>query len=228
MFLLKLTKLFVLELPPDKINEGDRHPFSDGGWPSPRPRPSLGTPAGSSPVAAGALAPGAGANIPQPAQASSHLTQPGCSQPSQLPPALWVRAGYLHHGSDNSLVLQFDTSQLGSYVCHPPKYLSIFPWRVAWWGVPSTALPLLLSSTDIVGMTCYLPSKSPWYAVFFVKASWWGGVLHQDNVRSKAALLPAGASAVVLNQPCPICKAACVTQKYLAVLHTSGFYVCTA
>lgn len=85
------------------------------------------------------------------------------------------------------------------------------------------ALPLFLSSTDIVGMTCYLPSKSPWYVVFFVKASWWGDVLHQDNVKSKAALLPAGVRAVVLNQPRPVCKAACVTQKYLAILHTSGF-----
>jgi len=87
VFLFRLMKRFVSEQSPDKINGGDRHPFSESVGP---PDPEAPSDPGD---ADGALAPDPGANVPQAEKASRHLTQPGCSQPSQLPPALWLRAG---------------------------------------------------------------------------------------------------------------------------------------
>lgn len=178
-----------------------------------RPR----TPAGAFPPAGGALAPDPGANVPQPEKASSHLTQPGCSQPSRLPPALWLRAGDLYHNSDHSLV-QPNTSQWGSQVCHPPKYPSIFPWRVTQGEEHLLQLFLSFSPALILQGWLAVYPANPCGMWFALGRRAGGRVRSAGTARSsEGALLPAGAGAVVLNWPYPLCKRASLIPNYLAV-----------
>lgn len=218
--LFRLVKCFVSEQSPDKINEGDRRPFSEGVWPTPRPHPTPGWR-----LSSGCGDFGSRSDVPQADKASSLLTQPGCSQPSRLPLALWLQAGYLCHHSDNSLVWS-NTSELGSCGCHPSKYPSVLLWRNTRGEETLLQLFLFLSPAP---MGRWLVDPADPCGMWVALGRQAGGRVCSTGTRWswEGALLPAGAGALGLNQPYHLCRWASLIQNYLVVCILLVF-VCTA
>lgn len=181
-FLFRLTKRFVSEQSPDKINEGDRRPFSESVWPAPRPRPT--------PEDAGwSLSTGRGGLWLR----TRELTCLSLKKQAAVWPNLVALSlhGFLQpFDSELEISITIQTTLWDSLI-HLSKGLrcvtlpnSRASSRGGLHKVRSTyysSSSLSLASADIAGVTRCLPSKSLRYVVCFGKASRWKGALHRDG-----------------------------------------------
>lgn len=218
-FLFRLTKRFVSEQSPDKINEGDRRPSSESVWPAPRPRPT--------PEDAGwSLSTGRGGLWLR----TRELTCLSLKKQAAVLPNLVALSlhGFLQpFDSELEISITIQTTLWDSLI-HLSK------------GLRCVTLPNSRASSrgglHKVRSTYYSSSSlslSPalilqgWLAVYpanpcgmwFALGRRAGGRVRSTGTAqsSEGALLPAGAGAVVLNRPYPLCKPASLIPNYLAV-----------